>query len=207
MSQEDTSVAVVEKTSLSSAFAAMTTDIVATMDDVVSAFVAQYENNLFARKKELRGQVKVIATQLVDLDKQVKAAVTGDEFDKPIDVYDLVVTVGESTISWEDKNVTFPIEIKTNPKDRSGSHYSYRNNCIDIKRTKPIPARFLADNTRLEEDVQTLRAELGEVLENIKTIDRKERQVRGRIAIRKLEDAGHENLMNDPELKLLVQLD
>lgn len=192
--------------SLKGAFAAMKTDIVATMDDVVSAFVAQYENNLFDRKKELRGQVKVIAAQLENLDKDVKTEVTGDEFDKPIDVYDLVVKVGESTISWEDKNVSFPIEIKTNPKDRSGSHYSYRNNCIDITRSKPIPKHFLDENSRLEADVQTLRTELGEVLENIKTIDRKERQVRGRIAIRKLEEAGHESLMNDPELKLLVEL-
>ncbi len=195
-----------EVTSISSAFKAMKTDIDVTMDDVVSAFVATYENNLFARKKALKADIKAIVASLTAVDKDVKATVTGEEFDKPIDVYDLVVELGDSSILWDKKLVSFPIEIKINPKDRRGSHYSYNGTHISIKRTKPIPAALITRYVELTADVLELRTELGEILDSIKSIARKERQVRGRIAIRKLEDAGHENLMNDPELKLLTEL-
>lgn len=192
--------------STKSAFQVITTDLEVTMDDVVSAFVATYENNLFDRKKELKVTATGINKSLEDLDKKVLAVVTGEQFAKSIEVYDLVVKVCDSNIVWADNQVRFPIEITINAEDREAGNYSYGNSKISLKRYLPIPERFTTEYTQLNADLTTVRGELGEVLEGIKSIARKERQVRGRIAIRKLEDAGYESLLGDPELAQLVEL-
>jgi len=190
---------------LPAAFGAMTTELAVTMDDVVSAFVSEYENNLFARKKELTKTIKVTEEGKAQVVKKVLAAVSGDRFEKDIPVYDLVAKVSEKTVDWCDDGVSyvnFDIVIKATKK-RDG--YSY-NNKIDIVRKRRVPERFVTEYFDLKSQLKPLRIELAEVLDNIKSITRKERQVRGRIAVRKLEDAGYSNLMQDPELKQLVQL-
>ncbi len=184
-------------------FEAMTTDMVCTMDDVVSAFVATYESNLFARKKELSRLLKDKESDLRSLDKRVLAALNGDEYETVIQPFDLIAEVDTKSIHWDengDNEVRFGLIIKTND-DRA-----YYNNKIAITRSKPIPPKLIEEHATLNDDIKPLRVELSEVLDNIKSIDRKERQVRGRIAIRKLEDSGYSNLMEDNELKLLVQL-
>jgi hypothetical protein len=63
------------------------------------------------------------------------------------------------------------------------------------------------EHVQLNKSLVQVRAQLTEVLEGLKGINRKERQVRGKIAIRKLQDSGYADLMEDPELAQLVQLD
>ena len=53
------------------AFQAMKTDIDVTMDDVVSAFVSQYEDNLFGRKKDLTDQIRIEEGLMNDLVEEV----------------------------------------------------------------------------------------------------------------------------------------
>lgn len=185
------------------AFKAMQTDIQVSMDDVVSAFVSQYENNLYARKKDLTNDIRVVEGELSDLDKAVLKKVTGKEYANTKLPFDMTLKVGDGSIDWGSKTpqVKFVIEIKAKKSDR------YYSNTITIPKYKKIPAGDTKTHTRLREELSELRSDLSEVLVALKSVTRKERQVRGRIAMRKLEDSGYANLMKDEELIQLVQLE
>ena len=181
------------------AFKAMQTDIQVSMDDVVSAFVSQYENNLYARKKELTSDIRASEEELRGIDTAVLTKITGASFKTSLP-FGLAMTVGKGSINWGDSTVDFQIEIKKAGDARYGS-------TITIHENKSIPAIQVKANKKVKNTLDSLRSDLGEVLVSLKSITRKERQVRGRIAIRKLEDSGYANLMQDAELVQLVQLD
>lgn len=183
------------------AFQVMQTDLQVSMDDVVSAFVSQYESNLFVRKKELTADIKAVEKMLSDNRKAVHQKVTGEEFTDYSLPFGLVIKLGEEPkIDWDKKKVCFGIKVEL----KDSSHYSNR---INITRYKSIPASLVKTHKKLQSELADLRTDLSEVLVNLKSITRKERQVRGRIAMRKLEDSGYASLMQDEELIQLVQLD
>ncbi len=193
------------------AFDAMVTDITVTMDDVVSAYVATYEVNLFDRKKELQSEIKLLEGSLKAVEKSVRKHVTGDEWNRTIPAFDLFAKADEGSISWADlddgdgKNrVSFSIEIRRKGDTDTGNYY---RNHVTVIKYKPIPSKFVAERKVLLKALDPARTELGAVLSNIKSIARKERAVRGKIAMRKLESSGYAPLLDDPELKQLVQLD
>lgn len=202
---EDKEVAT-EAKALPMPFPVMETDISVSMDDVVSAFVATYENNLFARKKALSKEVKAKEAELKALDKKVLAELPGTEYEGEVQPFDLIAEIDTTTINWgeelDDNKVFYSITVKPTGTER----HNYSNK-INIRREKEIPAGHVGAHDALNDALKPLRGELAEVLDNIKSITRKERQVRGRIAIRKLEDSGYASLMADPELKKLVELD
>lgn len=179
-------------------FPAMQTDLQVSMDDVVSAFVSQYETNLYERKKALSVSLKEVAEKYDGLEKSVHAKVTGDSFAKHSLPFGLEIKVGEGDVIWAAGEVRFTITISP-PKP------GYRNT-IDIAETKPIPAVLVKAFEALDKKRDELNTEFGEVLVALKSMDRKERQVRGRIAIRKLQDNGYADLMKDEEFAKLVQL-
>ena len=183
------------------AFKAMRTDLQISMDDVVSAFVSQYENNLFAKKKELTAIIKDYEKTLNDLSKTVLARVTGDSFDAVLPL-GLKLTISEGDINWEEGLVFFKLEIKSSEKQSS-----YYHNSIVLSKSKAIPGPLSKKRKKAQSKLGTLRSELSEILVSLKSVTRKERQVRGRIALRKLEDSGYSDLMQDKDLIKLVQLD
>ena len=183
------------------AFQAMQTDIQVSMDDVVSAFVSQYENNLYDRKKELSKAIREQETTLEQLQTTVKNEVNGDEWASEPVPFGLKLSVRQGNINWDEKSVHFTIVIE-DPKQRG-----YYGNQVKIEKTKKIPAAHLRAHDKAQKELEELRTALSEVLVNLKSITRKERQVRGRIAMRKLEDSGYSSLMADEELIQLVQLE
>lgn len=186
---------------ITTAFKAMQTDIQISMDDVVSAFVSQYENNLYARKKDLTTQIKAIEAKHEKLTKEVKKIADGESLVKEKLPFGLTLALTETAISWESKVVNFVIEIK-NPK-KSG----YYHNSLSVTKNKPISTAKIKEHDKMQEELTDLRSILAETLVSLKSVARKEREVRGRIAIRKLEDSGYADLMQDGELAQLVQLE
>jgi hypothetical protein len=193
------------------AFDAMVTDITVTMDDVVSAYVATYEVNLYERKKQLQSEIKLAESSLKSVEKAVLREVKGTHWNRAIPEFDLVAKAGDGIVNWADlddgdgKNrVSFTIDINRKGETNSGSYY---RSCLQVVKHKPIPSKFVTDRKGLLKALEPARSELAEVLNNIKAIARKERQVRGKIAMRKLESSGYAPLLDDPELKQLVQLD
>lgn len=187
-------------TEITTAFKAMQTDIQVSMDDVVSAFVSQYENNLYARKKELTTSIRGVEGRLDDFNKALHKKINGDSFINVSMPFDLVATVNDGAVNWDKAKIDFQISVGQKNNDRYG-------NTIHISKSKSIPAAQVKEFNKLSKEISSLRSDLGEVLVSLKSVARKERQVRGRIAVRKLEDSGYANLMQDSELAQLVQLD
>lgn len=183
------------------AFQAMQTDIQVSMDDVVSAFVSEYENNLYTRKKELGAAIRNVEKRTETFMKGFRKAINGDSFTDVVLPFDLEAKVGEGAINWGKAKVEFSISIS-----RKGHENRYGGTIVVVK-TKKIPAAQVKAYEKLEEETSDLRSSLGEILVSLKSVARKERQVRGRIAVRKLEDSGYANLMKDSELAQLVQLE
>ncbi|HEX04750.1 MAG TPA: hypothetical protein ENH10_06285 [Bacteroidetes bacterium] len=181
------------------AFQAMQTDIQVSMDDVVSAFVSKYENNLYARKKELTAAIKDVEETADALTKALRKKINGDSYKTPMPL-DLEMKVDNGAINWEHAKVDFQINISQKNNSRYG-------NTINVSKTKRIPAAQVRAYKKLQKELSSLRSDLCEILVALKSVTRKEREVRGRIAIRKLEDNGYGDLMQDSELALLVQLD
>lgn len=187
-------------TEIVTAFKAMRTDIQISMDDVVSAFVSQYENNLYTRKKGLTSAIRTVEENLGKFTKALHKKINGNSFKTPLPL-GLEMKVDDGTINWEQTKVDFQITIE--PNTRNGRCYG---NNISINKTKPIPAAQVKAHKKLQKELGSLRSDLSEVLVSLKSVTRKERQVRGRIAIRKLEDSGYADLMKDEELVKLVEL-
>lgn len=184
------------------AFKAMQTDIQVSMDDVVSAFVSQYESNLYARKKELGAAVKDVNNRIDVFMKALRKKINGDSFVNVAMPFDLAAISSEGQIDWDKATMHFQISI-----NRKGTENRSYGSTINVSKYKPIPAAQVKAHERLEKEASGLRADLSDVLVALKSITRKEREVRGRIAVRKLEDSGYANLMQDSELVKLVQLD
>lgn len=181
------------------AFKAMETDIQISMDDVVSAFVSQYENNLYARKKELTASIRTVEKNVEDFLKALHRKINGSSFKTTLP-FDMVMSINDGSVEWRTSKMNFEISITLKNNSRYG-------NTITVLKNKPIPAADVRTHEALQKELSGLRTELGEVLVSLKSVNRKERQVRGRIAIRKLEDSGYANLMQDEELVQLVQLE
>lgn len=182
------------------AFKAMQTDLQISMDDVVSAFVSQYENNLYNRKKELSKEISNVESDITELHKEVRAKQSGKEYAAHKLPFGLKISVDDGSINWETAKITYQVKIESPTNN-------YYGRSININQQKKIPAAQVNEHKKLTEMLETLRKDLSEVLVNLKSVTRKERQVRGRIAIRKLEDSGYSNLMQDAELIQLVQLE
>lgn len=172
------------------------------MDDIVSAFVAKYENNLLARKKELAGDIKTLEQELEALQKQVLKEHTGSEYNKTLD-FELVAKCQCVTIDWTSGQVNFSIKITS----KADVTESYHRGGITVIRNAKLKAAVIHKRNEINENLVRVRADLGEILESIKGMARKERQIRGRIAMRKLEDSGYTSLMQDEQLAQLVQLE
>lgn len=181
------------------AFKAIETDLQVSMDDVVSAFVSQYENNLYDRKKQLTGDIKAIEDKLDEISNTVHDKVNGDSYEQVLP-FDLKLKISKGAINWHEELVKFELTITS----KDGGHYS---STIKLNKEKKIPAAQISAYKKVSAALTDLRADLSEVLVSLKSVNRKERQVRGRIAMRKLEDSGYASLMQDSELAQLVQLE
>lgn len=194
-----------------SGFNAMQTNIVVTMDDVVSAFVSKYETQLFARKKELSAELTAVNEAIKEHADAVRAKVDTQVHNKSNLPFDLVAEASKDvTLDFEKGRASFGITIRpaSERKQMADANYYYRTsgNTITVTQYEDISAadvEIFNQNERLHE---RLEKDLAEVLDKIKSVTRKEREVRGRIAMRKIEESGYASLLDDSQLLQLVQL-
>ena len=198
------------------ALQAMTADVNVGIDEVVSVFVSQYEDNLFAKKKELSAEIKRVKSEVKSLDTRLIGSVDRSVYDIKVPVLNITSKVDEVSIVWkgdedEDdyrsrkiKNSTIIVTLELKDEDSDADRYDRTlSKRIKVKITKTDENI----HTALLKEQSSLSGELAEVMGLIKSVSRKERQVRGRISARKLEESGYEGLLNDNEMLKLVQLD
>jgi len=185
-----------------SPFRAMTANLDISMDDVVSAFVSKYEENLIHRKEFLQFEIKANNKNLESLHEEVLKEESGNEYVAlNIAPFDLTSKITERHINWKEKQITFKIRVY-NPTDSGSSYY----NNIQVTRTHALKDSDVALYNSLTDNGATLSEELATILSDLRGIARKERQVRGKIAMKKLEDSGYSSLMQDEDLIALVEL-
>lgn len=172
------------------------------IDEVVSVFVSQYEDNLFERKKDLSKNIKELKKDVVNLEKKVLETVDVSIYNTTNDVLGIKSEVkkGYVNVSWIDGEITISIDI-TDLDNTS----RYSNNMNKVRRLK-VDSSSLLSYKELTEEIELLSGELMEVLSLIKSVSRKERQIRGKVSEMKLKESGYDNLLGNQEIMKLVQL-
>lgn len=190
---------------------AMSNNVNVGIDEVVSVFVSQYEDNLFDKKKELSGEIKRLKGELSDLDKRLKGSVDTKQYETKVPVINISSKVEDVDVRWKGDDshydkikksvVRVSIEVSDNDdNDRYSSSFTKR---VDI----PVTNADQKLHDSLTSDLEGANSELVEIMGLIKSVSRKERQVRGRISAMKLEESGFADLLESPEMLQLVQLD
>jgi uncharacterized protein YlxW (UPF0749 family) len=171
------------------------------INEVVSVYVSKYENGLLAKKDDLSAQVREIKKNISDLDQEIIDSVDTSKF-KSVDVsaLDLSVEV-EVTLHWSDS-----WKVKANSTLTSVKFVNKEINTTVKSLNEPIEQHFIKSHKDLTEQLQTLQAELLEVNNDLKTVSRKEREIRGRLAEIKMGEEGMADLVNNEQLLQLIQV-
>lgn len=197
-----------ENTSVVPSFvSAMNADVNVGMNEVVSVFVSKYEDSLFAKKDELSKKIKQLKAELADMTKQLESSVNKDQYIMTISLLGLSSKVTGVEVIWnvtsynykEKNTINVSVGLFDNSSDRDYPAFSKTF-------TTKLSKQDVDLHTELEADLESVNGELIEVMNLIKSVSRKERQIRGRISEMKLEQSGFSDLINNPEMVKLIQI-
>ena len=193
----------------------MTSDVNVGMDEVVNVFVSRYEDDLHERKKALSKELSVAKANLGDFIKtlETELRVKGAGFEFNIIEFGLSGAMSSSKICWTETDLSYSTrKHKSLPKN-------YPFGCVEIRvqsfsddgsldqyKFIELETSDLDQHTELKQNVVDISTELKSILEMIKDVSRKERQIRGKISAAKLEKAGYDDLLQNDELLQLVQI-
>lgn len=176
------------------------TEAVVDMNSIVAFFISKYENSLLANKKQLSEE---ITNKNTYLSKDFVA-----EVEKEINLPSFVITVPvlglttEAELSSGSSNFSkgfASISITANNKKSENCHFSM---CKQIKLSDTLTKKY----TDTINEIEALRVALRETLENLSSVSRKERELRGALAEKTLREAGAGDLFEDAALLKLVNL-
>ena len=195
-------------TSTASFMDAMSSNINVGMNEVVSVFVAKYEDGLFKKKDELALRIKALKRDLADLDSVLKGTVNQDQYNITVPLLGLKSKVQGVEIVWKKEKYGHQndntIYIAVGVFDQS----SERDYPVFTKQFQvAITASNIAEHKEASELLEAANGEMIEVMTQIKAVSRKERQIRGRISEMKLEQSGFSELMNNPEMLQLISVE
>jgi len=187
------------------AISTMTSNINVGMDEVVSVFVAKYESGLFAKKDDLSAKIKAIKQEIEQIDRDLVKSVDSTDYDVTVPKLGLLFKMGEVLIHWGEtyhhaKN-TMMIEIAMFDKSDD-----YQRAIFTKMENRPIPADVVTKRDEAKSQLAVLTGELMEVMGLIKSVSRKERQIRGKISEMKLAESGKAGLLDNPEMLQLIQI-
>jgi hypothetical protein len=183
----------------------MTTDVNVGMTEVVSVFVAKYEDGLFAKKDELSKRIKETKKDIADLVANLEGSIAQSVYETTIPVLGLTTKVSSVTVNFDghysNKKPVIVTTVGVFDNSSDSDYASFSKTFLT-----DIPAEDVALNKSMKVELEGLNAELMEVMGLIKTVSRKERQIRGKIAEMKLEQSGMSEMLANPEMLKLVQL-
>lgn len=191
------------------ALSAITADVNVGMNEVVSVFVARFETTLLAKKAELAATIKLAKSELTDLEHKLIASVDKTKFEGAIPGAGIRAVVESVTVAWE-KQYYSPansIVVNINIVDSKNNDDDDDDKTLtSFRRNFKIDKAIVDERASIENKIKDLNAELLGILDQLKSVGRKERQIRGRIAEMKLESSGLSELVNNPELLKLVDM-
>lgn len=186
-----------------------------TMEDVVNVFLSRFENNLIARRTEIQKELQTLKKSMNDLIaglRQEHMATARAEMEINPGLHIKEVTMTDINIDeWDGKVKQFYYEVngtfRKNDKFTFGSRYQDSSD-----RTWSVGIRFtITEEQQKELDTLAkrrtiLKQDLVAVNNELQSIERKARQVRGEIAAKKLGVEGMEALLSDPNLESIIGL-
>ncbi len=174
---------------------------------VAAVFVSQWETKLFAKKEELSSRIKATKDDLKILEATVKQSVDKSEYAIAIPALGLVAKVDKVEVNWgnpEDDKIGITVEIGITKKVSTAR---WGNESMSIQKHLKIPANDIKKYKNWTNEIDELNSELLETMSSIKGVSRKQREITGIIAGKKLEAAGYEGLLNHPDLVKLIAVD
>lgn len=175
------------------------------MTEVVNVFVTRYEQGLFAKKDKLSADLKAAKKAVEDHEKEVIGTIDRSQYDASVPALGLVFGVTDVSVrwkksenSWDNDKIGIKVVIgMTDGKDRQS-----------WTKTKLVAmsAAMVDQHNALELAVKSLEGELLETMTLIKSVSRKERELRGRISEMQLNQAGFGELINNEALTSLIAI-
>ena len=175
------------------------TNIAVSLDDVVNVFLSKYETNLMDRKKTLSSTLTTMRREQEQLEKSIIDSFDTSIYEVSIPNLQVESKVLSLTIDCDKAHFRIEFNFMGPGKSNTSSHYSHRI-LVDME---PEDIRSIA---QLCESVQATNDELMQVLSDISDLQRKERQIRGKISERKIAESGMSTLLDDPDILSLVKL-
>ena len=183
------------------------------LKDVAAVFVSQYETNLFNRKKDLSKQIKGVKGDLKMLDARVKGAINKADYAISVPELGLISKVTDVELKWgkdedgyddEDEKIGLTVCIDVTEKV---STRSWGSDSLTVRKVIKISPEDRKSHKTWNKELDELNGELLETMALIKGVSRKEREITGVIAGKKLEASGYTDLLDNPDLIKLIQLD
>ena len=175
------------------------------MNELVSVFIAKYEGDLFTKKDDISSKIKQLKSELSTLDKTVLGEVDSKQYNiKHIPILDINSRVEKVEIEWSHTSYHYKkphcsvvVELC---KGKTANRISHNEYFVDI------PSKHLATHTKVKSEIESHTQELLGVMSDIKSVSRKERQVRGKISEMKLKESGFDNLLEHPDMLELIKV-
>lgn len=181
----------------------ITTDVNVGMDEVVSVFLTRYEDDLFEKKARLSKSLKELKAENTKQDKRLEGSVDTTPYEQTIQSLGIKSSTNGVNVNWSEKEQTLNIHIKI---EDLGDESRY--NSSFTKTVKVDISEFeVGERNSRDSEIEELNSELVEVMSQIKSVSRKERQVRGRISEMKLKESGLSGLLENDEMLKLIQVD
>ena len=189
----------------STALELLTNNVNVGMNEIVSVFVSQYEDQLFEKKALLSDRVTKLKAQLKGIDRQVTQPIIVDVYNHSVPGLDVEFKFNKMEVTW-DKTYRNDYVSNTIVVSIDLVNCSTGKSLHTITKVLAIPSAFVTLKDELEKDIEKVSAELLSVMTDIKSVSRKERQIRGKLSEMKLAESGFSELLGNPELLKLVQV-
>lgn len=186
-------------------------DVVYGLNEVVSVFVSRYETSLFNKKDKLVEEMTQLKRKMSDL--STYAVNDLEKVEGVLPSIRLTVETVKSTVEWTG--------YKKSTKGGYIRNYDHRGdvpvvltelkisigpNLTDMTVITPVSSAYVIEYNDYKERIRVMNDELMVVHQDIKSVSRKERQIRGHLAEVKLKENGLEDMLTNPEMLQLISV-
>lgn len=186
----------------------ITTNVNVGINEVVAIFVSRYESELYAKKDVISAKIRTLKASIEQITTALTDSVDKSAYACTVPTLNLEFKVTDVKVVFEQQqycNTRLGIHVVVGLHDKSDENRDYA--VYSKTFVLPIDEAMITSRKDLQDELVQANLELVEVMGLIKTVGRKERQIRGKIAEMKMEQAGQTELLNNSDLTKLISMD
>jgi hypothetical protein len=189
---------------------ALQLDARVSFDDVVNIAVSRLETQLHTARTNVQNEMKLNqakrAKLLTSMHQEIVAQAKKDHAHLNSTFGQLTVSVKVSTDENKlPKKGVIGVDLVISYGGANVTGYSTRRQ-TDLEIEYPVHPKLMMELDTFDENYTNLRTKLTSLNQQIQDIDRKTRQIKGLLAEQKLEAQGLSNLLDDPRIQNILQL-